>query len=121
MSSTKINKDKLIELLNNEIKISDDNTENIMTIATLLSEKHIKFKIKQGWKVNFNKEFNREAIVYIEVFIEHKKYIIEINNNISLSRKLNANILKSKPSDKYINKYRQRNKGTKQTFNEQTS
>lgn len=96
-------KDSITELLCNEIEVINDHTVNILNAACILNSHGIKHKVKHGWKVNSQKQYNIEAYLYIEMYLGTKHYFIDIIEDICVTRHLTKEVFRKLPSEKRIN------------------
>ena len=95
-------KEYIVHLLNNTLHITDNHTANIINAFNILQSNNIKCKIMQGWKINTQKQYNREAYIYIEIYICSKRYFLDIKDKIYISGYLSKEVFRKKPSEKYI-------------------
>lgn len=102
MNSNVNNKDNIIKLLRNTLELTESHTVDILNAAIILKSNNINCSILQGWKVNIQKEYNREAYIYIELYINSKKYFLDILDDIYISKNITKGVFKKKPSEKYI-------------------
>lgn len=97
-------KSSLIELIDSNIIIRDNHTENIMNASNILYTNNIRYNIMQGWILNKHKDNSLEAYIYIEVYIMNKKYYLDIKEEIMLTHILCEGVHRKKPTIKYIKK-----------------
>lgn len=101
--NNKVNtKDNIIRLVRDNLELTDNHTVNIINAVNILKTHGVKCKLKQGWKVNIHKNYNREAYLYIEMYIKGKKYFIDVTDDIYMTRCLSKGVFNKKPSEKYI-------------------
>mgnify|MGYP006939714117 CR=1 FL=1 len=95
-------KEYVEQLINNTLEITDNHTANVINAFIILQSNNIKCKIVQGWKLNTQKIYNREAYIFIELYICSKRYFLDIRDKIHISSSLNNGVFRKKPSEKYI-------------------
>lgn len=98
----KIRKEYIIQLIDSTLEITDNHTANVINAFIILQSNNIKCKIVQGWKINTQKVYNREADIFIELYICSKRYFLEIRDKVYISSSLSNGVFRKKPSEKYI-------------------
>lgn len=102
MNNNVNNRDNIIKLLRNTLELTESHTVDVLNAAVILKSNNIDCRVIQGWKVNIQKEYNREAYIYIELYINSKKYFLDILDDIYITRNMTKGVFKKKPSEKYI-------------------
>lgn len=97
-------KHRVKEILSNSIDINSSHTSNIINSSIELNKNRIYTEVKQGWKLNNQKEYKREAYLYLKAIIENNVYYIDINKNITINKTIPKGIYKNKPSEKLISR-----------------
>lgn len=102
MNSNVNNKGSIIKLLRDTLELTESHTVDILNAAIILKNNNINCTVLQGWKINIQKEYNREAYIYIELYINSKKYFLDILDDVYISKNLTKDVFIKKPSEKYI-------------------
>lgn len=95
-------KDDIIILIRNNILLTGNHTIDILNTVYILSRSNVKFKLKQGWKINISKKYCIEAYLYIELYIKNKRYFIDVTDDVYINRSMTNGLFKKRPSKKYI-------------------
>lgn len=102
MSSNSNSKDSIIKLIRSTLELTENHTVNILKSAIILRDNNIDCRVVQGWKVNIQKQYNREAYLYIELYINSKRYFLDILDDVYINRNTTRGVFRKKPSKKYI-------------------
>lgn len=102
MKSNVNNKGSIIKLLRDTLELTESHTVDILNAAIILKNNNINCNVLQGWKINIQKEYNREAYIYIELYINSKKYFLDILDDVYISKNLTKDVFIKKPSEKCI-------------------
>lgn len=102
MNNNVNNKDNIIKLLRNTLELTESHTVDVLNAAIILKSNNIDCRVIQGWKVSIQKQYNREAYLYIELYINSTKYFLDILDDIYISKNITKGVFRKKPSEKYI-------------------